>query len=99
MLVQKAMLLLTLVDKTVSMLHPNLPFHNYALKTGTSHNFHDSWTIGYTPDFLIGVWIGNSANTAMRQVSGQTGAGKIWHEVMELMYNSSYNKKIGRAHV
>jgi membrane carboxypeptidase/penicillin-binding protein PbpC len=66
---------------------------HYALKTGTSRDFHDSWTIGYTPDFLVGVWLGNSDNTPMRQITGQTGAGKIWHEVMEVLLNSSYNQK------
>lgn len=71
----------------------NLEAKNYALKTGTSRDFHDSWTIGYTPDFLVGVWIGNSDNTPLKQVSGQTGAGKIWHEAMDILLNSSYNKK------
>ncbi len=70
----------------------NLPYTNYALKTGTSRDFHDSWTIGYTPDFLVGVWIGNSKNTPMQQISGQTGAGVIWREAMEIMYNSGYNR-------
>jgi len=66
---------------------------NYALKTGTSLDFHDSWTIGYTPDFLAGVWMGNSDNTPMQQISGQMGAGKVWHEVMEVLLNSPYSKK------
>lgn len=66
---------------------------HYALKTGTSRDFHDSWTIGYTPDFLVGVWLGNSNNTPMRQISGQIGAGKVWHEVMEVLLNSPYNQK------
>jgi len=70
----------------------NLPFPNYALKTGTSRDYHDSWTIGYTPDFLVGVWVGNSDNSAMRQITGLSGAAKVWREVMQLMYNSSYNK-------
>ena len=71
----------------------NLPYQNYALKTGTSRDFHDSWTIGYTPDFLVGTWVGNSDNSPMERLSGQTGAGKIWHEIMELVMNSPYNKK------
>lgn len=70
----------------------NLPSRAYAVKTGTSRDFHDSWTVGYTPDFLVGVWVGNADNTPMWQVSGQTGAGKIWHEAMEAMLNSKYNK-------
>lgn len=71
----------------------NLPFDNYAVKTGTSREFHDSWTIGYTPDFLVGAWVGNSDNTPMDEVSGQSGAGSVWNEVMSLMMNSAYNKK------
>ncbi|MFA5831256.1 MAG: transglycosylase domain-containing protein [Candidatus Paceibacterota bacterium] len=71
----------------------NLTQNNYALKTGTSRDFHDSWVVGYTPDFVVGVWIGNSENTALQQVSGQTGAGEIWREAMELLFTTEYNKK------
>ncbi|MCK4592486.1 transglycosylase domain-containing protein [Candidatus Parcubacteria bacterium] len=71
----------------------NLFQDNYAVKTGTSREFHDSWTIGYTPDFLVGVWVGNSDNTPMNGISGQSGAGKIWNEAMNLLINSEYNKK------
>jgi len=71
----------------------NLLQDNYAVKTGTSREFCDSWTIGYTPDFLVGVWIGNSDNTPMDKISGQTGAGAIWNEAMNLLINSEYNKK------
>lgn len=64
-----------------------------AAKTGTSREFHDSWTIGYTPDFVVGVWLGNTENTAMDEVSGSAGAGAIWHNVMELLISSGYNRK------
>ncbi|MDP3735718.1 MAG: transglycosylase domain-containing protein [bacterium] len=70
----------------------NLPTEHYALKTGTSRDYHDSWTIGYTPDFLVGVWIGNHDNTPMPHVSGQSGAGRIWHDAMEIMLTSAYNR-------
>jgi penicillin-binding protein 1C len=53
-----------------------------AVKTGTTTNFHDNWTIGYTPDLLVGVWVGNSNYEAMRNVTGLTGAAPIWHEIM-----------------
>ena len=69
----------------------NLPVQNYALKTGTSHDFKDSWIIGYTPNFLVGVWIGNADNSATDGVSGQLGAGRIWNQVMQIMLNSNYN--------
>ena len=71
----------------------NLTQTNYAVKTGTSENFHDSWTIGYTPDFLVGVWVGNSSNKSIRQVTGQQGAGKIWHDAMEILFDSPYNQR------
>lgn len=53
-----------------------------AVKTGTSDNYHDNWTIGYTPDLVTGVWVGNSNYEAMRNVSGLTGAAPIWHNFM-----------------
>lgn len=53
-----------------------------AVKTGTTTNFHDNWTIGYTPDLLVGVWVGNSGYQAMHNVTGLSGAAPIWHEVM-----------------
>jgi len=71
----------------------NLFQENYALKTGTSRDFKDSWVVGFTPDFLVGVWIGNADNSPTEGVSGQMGAGNIWNSVMELLLNSEYNKK------
>lgn len=71
----------------------NLPQNNYALKTGTSRDYRDSWVVGYTPDYLVGVWVGNSDNSPMEEVSGQFGAGIIWAEVMGMLLNSEYNLK------
>ncbi|OGJ44508.1 hypothetical protein A2307_06240 [Candidatus Peregrinibacteria bacterium RIFOXYB2_FULL_33_20] len=71
----------------------NLPQKNFAVKTGTSQKFRDTWTIGYTPDFLVGVWVGNADNSPMKELSSQIGAGLIWHDVMTLLLNSNYNKK------
>ncbi len=70
----------------------NLPFRDYAVKTGTSREFHDSWTLGYTPDFTVGVWVGNAEDEPMDEVSGAAGAGEIWSQVMDLLYNSPYNR-------
>jgi penicillin-binding protein 1C len=53
-----------------------------AVKTGTTTNYHDNWTIGYTPDLLVGVWVGNSNYEPMRGVTGLTGAAPIWHETL-----------------
>lgn len=72
----------------------NLTTKDYAVKTGTSRDFHDSWVVGYTPDFVVGVWIGNAENQALDQVSGASGAGSVWHDVMEYLLTTSYNTKM-----
>ncbi len=53
-----------------------------AAKTGTSQAYHDNWTIGYTREITVGVWVGNFDRTPLRQSSGVTGAGPIFHDVM-----------------
>jgi penicillin-binding protein 1C len=53
-----------------------------AVKTGTSQAYHDNWTIGYTRDVTVGVWVGNFDRTPLRDSSGVTGAGPIFHSVM-----------------
>jgi membrane carboxypeptidase/penicillin-binding protein PbpC len=54
-----------------------------AAKTGTTTDWRDNWTIGYTPDLAVGVWVGNADNSPMQFISGITGAGPIWHDFME----------------
>jgi 1A family penicillin-binding protein len=58
-----------------------LPFPA-AAKTGTTTDWRDNWTMGYTPDLAVGVWVGNADNTPMNQVSGVDGAGPIWNDFM-----------------
>jgi penicillin-binding protein 1C len=53
-----------------------------AVKTGTSQAYHDNWTVGYTRDITVGVWVGNFDRTPLRDSSGVTGAGPIFHSVM-----------------
>lgn len=59
--------------------HPGTVYPS-AVKTGTSQNFADNWTIGYTSDYVMGVWAGNNDNSPMVNVIGVTGAGPIWHD-------------------
>ena len=54
-----------------------------AVKTGTTTNWRDNWTIGYTRYLVAGVWTGNSDGRPMRATSGVTGAAPIWHDFME----------------
>ncbi|GAC1349957.1 MAG: hypothetical protein NVSMB27_27950 [Ktedonobacteraceae bacterium] len=53
-----------------------------AAKTGTTQNFRDNWTVGYTTDYVMGVWAGNDDNSPMYQVTGVQGAAPIWHDSM-----------------
>jgi len=55
-----------------------------AVKTGTSQNFSDNWTIGYTTDYVMGVWAGNNDNSPMINVTGVDGAAPIWHDSLLL---------------
>lgn len=56
----------------------DLPFP-CAVKTGTSSDFRDNWCIGYTPEYTVGVWAGNFENQPMKNISGVSGAGPIFH--------------------
>jgi penicillin-binding protein 1C len=53
-----------------------------AVKTGTSQAYHDNWTVGYTRDVTVGVWVGNFDRTPLRNSSGVTGAAPIFHDVL-----------------
>ena len=55
-----------------------------AAKTGTTNDFRDNWTVGYTTDYVMGVWAGNDDNSPMIDVSGISGAAPIWHDSMLL---------------
>jgi membrane peptidoglycan carboxypeptidase len=54
-------------------------------KTGTTNDFKDSWTVGYTTDYVVGVWSGNDNNSRMVDVTGIMGAAPIWHDTMLLI--------------
>jgi membrane peptidoglycan carboxypeptidase len=71
-----------------------IPGYKVAVKTGTTDNKKDNWTIGYTPEFLVAVWVGNNDGTPMNPylTSGVTGAAPIWNRVMNYLlknYGSS----------
>ena len=60
-----------------------IPNHQVAVKTGTTNDKRDNWTIGYTQDYVVTVWVGNNDNSPMSAVaSGITGASPIWHNIM-----------------
>lgn len=53
-----------------------------AAKTGTTNEYRDAWTIGYTPQLVTGVWVGNTGNTEMKEAPGSLAAAPIWQAVM-----------------
>ena len=61
-----------------------IPGHAVSVKTGTTDDLRDNWTVGFTPQFLVVTWVGNNDNTPMNQtlVSGITGAAPIWNKIM-----------------
>jgi penicillin-binding protein 1C len=72
-----------------------LPFP-CAVKTGTSKDFRDNWTIGYTPNYTVGVWVGNFDGRPMFNVSGVTGCGPLFRDVMLTLENNSPNQEFAK---
>lgn len=72
-----------------SVLNTSIP---QAVKTWTSSNFRDNLVISYHPDFVIWVWVGNNDNSPMNWVTGITGAGYIWHQIIEKAIHLGYIK-------
>ncbi|MBI2051737.1 penicillin-binding protein [Candidatus Roizmanbacteria bacterium] len=62
----------------------NIPGKTVAVKTGTTNDKRDNWTLGYTNDVAVGVWVGNNDNSPMNPqiASGITGASPIWYNIM-----------------
>ncbi len=61
----------------------NVSGKTVSVKTGTTNNLRDNWTIGYTPNLLVATWVGNNDNSPMSYVaSGVTGASPIWQKIM-----------------
>lgn len=69
----------------------NLPFL-CAAKTGTSKDFRDNWCIGFTDAYVVGVWVGNFDGSPMNSVSGITGAGPIFRDIMLLLHQTSASR-------
>ncbi len=69
----------------------NLPF-KVACKTGTSTDFRDNWTVGFTPEFTVGIWVGQFDNKPLPHISGVIGAGPIFHDIFKQLYSGSKRK-------
>jgi penicillin-binding protein 1C len=71
---------------------PSFGYHNplsfpfaVAVKTGTSKDCKDNWTVGYSPKYAVGVWVGNFDGEPMRNVSGISGSGPLFRDIMLLL--------------
>jgi membrane peptidoglycan carboxypeptidase len=74
-----------------------IPGQTVSVKTGTTNDFRDNWTIGYTPSFLVAAWVGNDDNTKMSGlVSGITGAAPIWNDIMSHLLKDRAPEPISR---
>lgn len=76
-----------------------------SVKTGTTNDFRDNWTVGFTRNIAVGVWAGNSDNAEMFNVSGLDGAAPIWNNIMTGIYgnpallNALPNRQADDAHL
>ncbi len=60
----------------------NIPGHDVAFKTGTTNDSRDAWTIGFVPNLVVGVWVGNNEHEPMTGLAGGSAAGVIWKQTM-----------------
>ncbi len=73
----------------------DLPFP-CAVKTGTTKDFRDNWTVGFTSEYTVGVWVGNFDGEAMNKISGVSGAGPIFREIMMILHREFSPDPIAR---
>jgi len=64
----------------------DLPYR-VALKTGTSTKYRDCWAMGYTPEYTVGVWVGNFSGSPTNNLSGSSAAVPLFYDVMNFLYN------------
>lgn len=74
-----------------------IPEQTVSVKTGTTNDYRDNWTIGYTPSFLVVSWVGNNDNRQMGGVvSGITGAAPIWNNIMSYLLKDKPQEALSR---
>ena len=73
----------------------NLPFPT-AVKTGTSSNFRDTWTVGFSTDYTVATWVGNFDGEPMQQVSGIAGAAQLWNRIMLRLHQDNFPRSFSK---
>ena len=61
----------------------HFPNHEVSVKTGSTQNFRDAWTVGYTSSRVVGVWVGNNDNSPMYNAPGVSVAAPLWRDIMK----------------
>ena len=69
-----------------------------AVKTGTSFDWFDNWTVGYSPDLVVGVWVGNASNQPLLELDGAAGAAPVFHDVIATAHDGSFDTTLGGVH-
>lgn len=67
-----------------------------AVKTGTTEDYRDALTVGYTPSLVIGVWMGNNDNTPMTSIAGSVGSAPIWKQLMQSFLGGTPNESFAQ---
>ncbi len=62
-----------------------IPNYVVSAKTGTTNDYKDAWTVGFTDKVVVGVWVGNNNNSPMHRIAGSLGAGPIFNRVMKYL--------------
>lgn len=73
-----------------------VPGYKVAVKTGTTNEKRDNWTVGYTPDIMVATWVGNNDNSPMNQyvISGVTGAAPVWNKIMRYILDNGLDVRL-----
>jgi penicillin-binding protein 1A len=71
--------------------------HEAAGKTGTTQDYHDAWFVGFTTDYIAGVWVGNDDSSPMKSVTGGTLPAQIWKQVMTAAEQGMPGKPLAKS--
>ena len=74
----------------------HVPNHRVSVKTGTTDNKRDNWTVGYTPNYVVATWVGNNDNSPMSQqlASGITGAAPMWNKIITKLLENTQDEPL-----
>jgi penicillin-binding protein 1C len=79
---------------TFGLDNPLASRHHAPVKTGTSKDMRDNWCVGFTDRYTVGVWVGNFDGSAMRDVSGVTGAAPVWLELVNFLHRHAASRPL-----